>query len=142
MTHTYLKPLQALLAAACILAPGRASAQLPFDITRDDLLAVDPGSLVWTRLTTHVGGIEGEARYNRAPTSLAVCKAAAIMAGVRMQRQYVRSNGEEPISLQLHLVCAGEIRGVLRYDGLALRLEMVDVRNGTLLYQGRANGFP
>lgn len=142
MTRTSIITLCAPLVAVLIGAPTRAAAQLPFELTGDDLATVDTSAIVWTRLTTHIGGLEGNVRYQKQEPALEECKAVALLTGVRMQRQYVRKHEEEPVSLRLDLVCGDDVSGLLRYDGLMLSLVIREEITGAVLYDGRRRGFP
>lgn len=124
------------------MIPGPVSAQVAFEITREHLLKVDTASLVWRSLTTSVGGVEGELLYLAPDPSLSECKAAALLGGFRMRHHYVRMKREQPLTLRLDLRCARRYQALLRYDGLALALELRDAVSGAIVYQGRHRGLP
>jgi hypothetical protein len=127
------------LIALCLSEP--AAAQLPFDITQEDLQAVDTTAMRWSNVRTHTGGVEGELSYRGLEVSDGECRAAALLGGIRLRNLYRRENQKEPVTLQLTVRCP-TYRAVLEYDGVVARLELRDVATGDLVYQGRRRGFP
>ncbi len=123
-------------------SPSTASAQLPFDITTEDLVQVDTAGLRWLGLRTYVGGAEGSLAYGSGKVELEVCRAAAVVGIVRMRIHYREIRGGEPVTLRLAVRCGPSYRASLEYDGVMLRLEMRDLARGELVYQGRRRGLP
>lgn len=105
-------------------------------------MQVDTASFRWRSLRTSVGSVEGELVYRRTGAMEGECRAVALLAGLRMRNQYVRQREEQPLSLALDLRCGEGYRGVLRYDGLVLVLELRDAVSGEAVYRGRHRGLP
>ncbi len=123
-------------------SPARAAAQLPFDLTAEDLLQVDTAGLSWQGLRTYVGGAEGSLAYGSGEVELGVCRAVAVIGIVRMRAHYRSLRDREPVTLRLAVRCGASHRATLEFDGVTLRLEVRDSSRGDLVYQGRRRGLP
>jgi hypothetical protein len=132
----------AIAALSAIGLPARAAAQLPFDLTQDDLSAVDTTAIRWTNFSTYVGGVEGDLRYTGDEATPGECKAVALLGAVRLRNFYRREQQDDPVTMRLGYRCGALYEGSLRYDGVVVRLELRDRSTGELLYQGRRRGPP
>ncbi len=142
MRTTARRILVPFLVGLGVLIPARATSQVPFDITRTDLMEVDTAAFRWRSLRTSVGGVEAELSYRRPGATEGECRAVALLGGLRMRNRYVRLREEQPLSLSLALRCGDGYRGVLRYDGVVVTLELRDAVTGELVYRGRRRGLP
>ena len=133
--------LACLVLTVCGL-PGLAAAQLPFEITVDDLLAVDSTAVRWTSLQTYVGGVRGELSYHDRDTSDGECKAVAVLAAANLLDRYEREHGDEPASIRVNFRCGTSYNGMIDYDGVIVRLDLWDAASGLLVYRGRKRGLP
>ncbi len=132
----------ALAAVGALSLSNPATAQLPFDITQDDLQAVDTTALHWTSVQTYVGGVDGELRYRDPEVAEGECRAVALLGLLRLRNHYRRERGEAPVAIRLALRCAATYLGNLRYDGVVVQLELRDAATGELVYRGRRRGLP
>ncbi len=129
-------------ALAMVLAAGETSAQLPFDVTQDDLLAVDSTAFRWTALRASVGAVEGELSYVVEEVMPEVCRAVALYGMLRLRNYYMREEGGVPVSMRMNTRCGPDYVGVLEYDGVYVHLKLLDRRTNDLVYQGRYRGLP
>lgn len=133
----------ATLTALIVLYPlVPAVAQLPFDIGQEDVQAVDTTAMRWSNVRTHAGGVEGELAYRVLEVSDGVCKAVALLGGLRLRNLYRREHEREPVTLRLSVRCGPTYGATLDFDGVVARLEVRDVATGELVYQGRKRGYP
>ncbi len=132
----------ALVATLAICPREPAAAQLPFDITPEDVSAIDTTLVQWTGLRTWVGGVEGELRYGASEVAEGECKALALLGLVKLRNYYQRQREESPVTLRLTLRCGTAYRGSLAYDGVVVRLDLYDRTTGARVYQGRHRGLP
>lgn len=133
----------AFLAIMTALAsPSWAAAQLPFELTAEDLQRVDTSELRWVGLRTYVGGAEGSLVLDAQKVELRVCRAAAVVGLARMRVHYLEAREREPVTLRLAVRCGLSYRASLEYDGVILRLEVRDLSSAELVYQGRSRGLP
>ncbi len=130
------------LVLATLAVPARASAQLPFDLTREDFEAADTSALRWVRLSTFVGGAEGELRYLAEEVEEGECKAVAYLGLLQLRNYYARREGEAPVSLRMSLRCGARYEADVRYDGIAVRLELRDRATRQVVYRGSKRGPP
>lgn len=121
---------------------GPATAQLPFDVTREDLASVETGDIVWTGLRDFVGGVDGELEYRREEVSEGECRAVVLTAARRLRILYATEHGEQPVTLRLAARCGARYEARLSYDGLVAFLELRDPAGGTIVYRGRHRGLP
>jgi hypothetical protein len=139
--RTWLKT--ATLTAVVPLCLGDpAAAQLPFEISLEDLQAVDTTAMRWTDVRSHIGGVEGEFSYRDPEVTEGECKAVVFLGGLRLRNLYRRERQEEPVTLRLTARCGAAYRASLDYDGVVARLEVRDVATGEIVYQGRKRAFP
>ncbi len=131
-----------LAVAALLLVPMRAAAQLPFDLTQENLLSVDTTVLRWAAVRTYVGGAEASLVYGEGAVDPGVCRAVAALAVGRLRSHYRRLRESEPVSLHLAVRCGRSHRASLQYDGVMARLEVRDASTGHLVYRGRRRGLP
>ncbi len=125
-----------------LASPSQTAAQLPFDLTAEDLLQVDTVELRWVGLRTYVGGAEGSLAYDAPTIELGLCRAVAVVGLARMRVHYRNERGTEPVTLRLAVRCGLSYRASLEYDGVMLRLEVRHRSSGELVYQGRRRGLP
>ncbi len=138
-----LRGLGAFLAVVTALAsPSSTAAQLPFDLTPEDLLQADTAGLRWVGLRTYVGGAEGSLAYDAQTVELALCRAVAVVGLARMRVHYRAVRESEPVTLRLAVRCGLSYRAGLEYDGVMLRLEVRELTSGELVYQARRRGLP
>lgn len=130
-----------LVAAAALWNPTRATAQLPFDLTEEDLRGVEAAGPHFTSVRTYVGGAEAELRYSAEEATAGECRAAALLGTLRLRRRYQDQRGEAPVSLRMAFRCGTAYRGEVVFDGLVVRLELRDGSSGSLIYRGRWRGF-
>lgn len=123
-------------------AAERAEAQLPFDLTREDVAEADTAAMRWSRLATFVGGAEGSLRYLDEEVSEGECRAVAYLAFLRLRNYYTQRREEAPVALRLGFRCGVPYRGTIEYDGIAVRLELRDHASGRILYRGSIRGPP
>lgn len=131
-----------LVAVAIALTPVRSAAQLPFDVNQDDLAAVDSLAFQWQRLSTSVGGAEGELHYVVEEATEGVCRAVAVLGMIQLRNRYVQRAGERPVTLRMQLLCGMTLRGHVEYDGVNTRLELRERSSGELVYRERIRGLP
>jgi hypothetical protein len=129
-------------AAAALAAPAHAAAQLPFDLTEADLSRVDTAAVRWIAVRTYVGGAEAALSYASDDVTPGECKAAAVLALLRLYRHYQARQEEPPVSMQMSFTCGGLYEGDVDYDGLVVRLVLRDDTTGALIYEGRWRRFP
>lgn len=131
-----------LAAAAAVDPPMQTAGELPFEVTRADLLTVDTAAIRWRTLRTYVGGVEAEFVYVDTDVDGLECRAAAVIAMARVRNRYKRDQGSEPLALKMDFHCGTLYRGAVRYDGMTTSLEIVDRSNGDRLYAARMRGLP
>ncbi len=132
-----------ILAAGLIaLTPVRSAAQLPFDVNQDDLAAVDSVAFQWQKLSTSVGGVEGELHYVVEEATAGLCRAVAVLGMIQLRNHYVQSAGERPVTLRMQLLCGMTLRGHVQYDGVTTSLELRERTSGELVYRERIRGLP
>lgn len=123
-------------------SPIEALAQLPFDLTEQDVVAVDSSAIRWADVKTYMGGAEAQLHYEVEEPLEGECRAAALMGLLRLRDHYVGKTEESPVTLRLAFRCGAAYRGNVEYDGLIVRVEQRDLSGGQLVYQGRRRGLP
>ncbi len=131
-----------LAVAALLAAPTRVAAQLPFDLSTEEVLSVDTTALRWLSVRTYLGGAEASLAYGDGAVDPGVCRAVTAVGVVRLRSHYRRLRESEPVSLHLAVRCGRSHSASLRYDGVMVRLEVRDAGTGRLVYQGRRRGLP
>lgn len=132
----------ALFGLALFGSVSAATAQLPFDVTGEDLASIEAGAMAWTELRDFVGGVDGELEYRREEVGQGECRAVAVAGTRRLRRLYTTEHGEPPLTLRLAVRCGARYEARLTYDGLVALLEIRGSARGDIVYRGRHRGLP
>ncbi|NIR46021.1 MAG: hypothetical protein GWN99_16465 [Gemmatimonadetes bacterium] len=132
----------ALIAPILLFEPAAARAQLPFDVTQDDLAAVDTARFSWPSLGTSMGGPSGELDYLVEVSSEAECRAVGLLGMLRLRNYYMKRFDKRPVVLNLRVRCGPRYRGHIEYDGITTSFELREGPGGRVVYQGRVRGLP
>ena len=128
--------------AMALAAASPAAAQHPFNITLEEVAAVDTLAMHWRQIATSVGGVEGRLHYVVEGPSDGECRAVGVLGMVHLRDRYSGEAGERPVTLRLQIYCGMDVRGHVDYDGVTTTFELRNRATGQIVFQGRVRGLP